>query len=123
MNRLQEEMVAKNITIIDSNNPLLSASHFDEPYHAIFRFKVKDPDFVDGEEMSRELGAYYIPPSNQVMFEEEVRQAKQRILARRNLEHFKTTVKTETSPNIEPLKVCFEDTVFLTFFYITFIIL
>lgn len=104
MNRLQVEMVAKNITIIDSNNPLLNASHFDEPHHAIFRFKVKDPDFVDGEEMSRELGAYYIPPSNQVIFEEEVRQAKQRILARQNLEHFKTTVKTETSPKIEPIE-------------------
>lgn len=72
MDRLLENMVAKNISIIECNDLLYNASLIDKPDHAIFKFKVEEQNFVGNEKISRELGAEYIPLRNLVIVEKDV---------------------------------------------------
>ena len=64
----------------------------------MFRFKQDDVEFVSDEEVSREVGPNYISPCSQLTFEADIRNAKERILERRqNNVIDRTTVMTEPS--------------------------
>ena len=68
----------------------------------MFQFKQDDVEFVSDEKVSRELGPNYILYCSQLIFEADIRNAKERILERRKNNMIDwTTVTTELSIKTE----------------------
>ena len=62
----------------------------------MFQFKQDDVEFVSDTKLSRELGYNYISPWSKHTFKADIRNAKARILERRNNNMIdRTAVKTE----------------------------
>ena len=89
LDRLREEMLTLGISIIEHNDLFVGANCKDEYHLSMFQFKEEDVEFVSIEELPRELGDNYTPPSSQLRYETDRKEAKQRILKRRFPERVK----------------------------------
>ena len=92
---LKDYMYFNGITIIEYDDFVFNAGANNEPHLHVFLFKQNDEEFVSNEEVSRKLGPNYISPWSQLIFEADIRNAKDRILERRKNNLIdRTTVKT-----------------------------